>query len=140
MRPTARFAAVIGAATLSVIAVAPAMAAAPVSQAGANAVTLSVAGNGQGSGDVIAKNDGSKETKTGDTAPPISVLGGQQLLNAGVLAQEATARSNGTSAACAGLAGNGGSVAQVGELQLPQPRDSSQWHARQSGPQQADPR
>jgi hypothetical protein len=114
MRPTVHFASIIGAATLSVIAVAPAMAAAPVSQAGANAVTLFVAGNGNGSGDVTAKNDGSKETKTGDAAPPISVLGGQQLLNAGVLAQEATARSNGSSAACAGLAGNGGSVAQIG--------------------------
>ena len=68
MRPTVRFVSVIGAATMSVIAVAPAMAAAPVSQAGANAVTLTVAGNGQGTGDVIAKNDGSKETKTGDTA------------------------------------------------------------------------
>ena len=116
MRPTVRFASVIGAATLSVIAMAPAMAAAPVSQAGANAVTLSVAGNGQGSGDVIAKNDGSKETKTGDTAPPVGILGGEQeLIRAGLLAQEATAGSNGNSAACAGLAGAGGSVVRIGE-------------------------
>ncbi len=114
MRPTVRFASVVSAATLSVIAVAPAMAAAPVSQAGANAVTLSVAGTPNGSGDVTARNDGSTETKTGDATPPISVLGGQELLNAGVLAQEATAGSTGTSAACAGLAGNGGSVAQIG--------------------------
>ncbi len=106
--------AAVGAATLSAIAVAPAIAAAPVSQARANAVTLSVAGTPNGSGDVTAKNDGSEETKTGNATPPISVLGGQDLLNTGVLAQEATARSNGTSAACAGLAGNGGSVAQVG--------------------------
>jgi hypothetical protein len=114
MRSHVRLASVIGAATVSVIAMAPAMAAAPVSQSGANAVTLSVAGNENGSGDVIARNDGSKETKTGDATPPLSVLGGQQVLNAGVLAQEATAGSDGTSAACAGFAGNGGSVAQVG--------------------------
>jgi len=106
--------AAVGAATLSVIAVAPAIAAAPVSQARANAVTLSVAGTPNGSGDVTAKNDGSEETRTGNATPPIQVLGGQELLNTGVLAQEATARSNGSSAACAGFAGNGGSVAQVG--------------------------
>ena len=77
-------------------------------------MTLSVAGTPNGSGDVTAKNDGSEETKTGNATPPISVLGGQELINTGVLAQEATARSNGTSAACAGFAGNGGSVAQIG--------------------------
>ena len=106
--------AAVGAATLSAIAVAPAMAAAPVSQARANAVTLSVAGTPNGSGDVTAKNDGSEETRTGNATPPISVLGGQELLNTGVLAQEATARSNGTSAACAGFAGNGGSGVEIG--------------------------
>jgi hypothetical protein len=106
--------AAVGAATLSLMAVAPAVAAAPVSQARANAVQLSVAGTPNGSGDVTAKNDGSEETRTGNSTPPISILGGQELLNTGVLAQEATARSNGTSAACAGLAGNGGSVAQIG--------------------------
>ena len=113
--------AAVGAATLSLIAVAPAVAAAPVSQARGNAVTLSVAGTPNGSGDVTAKNDGSKETKTGDATPPISVLGGQELLKAGVLAQEATARSNGTSAACAGFAGNGGSVVEIGSSRCLKP-------------------
>jgi hypothetical protein len=118
MRPHLRLAAVVGAAALSTVAVAPAAAAAPLAQSGANAITVSVAGNEQGSGNVTAKNDGSGEQKTGDTAPPISVLKGQDLIKAGVLAQEASATvtdRSGRSAACAGIAGNGGSVAQVGD-------------------------
>ena len=108
-------ASVIGAAAISSLALAPALAATVVSQSGANAITLQVAGNGQGTGNVTATNDGSKESTTGETTPPISVLKGQQVLNAGVLAQQATARADSTSAACSGLAGNGGSVAQVGD-------------------------
>jgi hypothetical protein len=115
MRSSVRLASIVGVATLSVIAVAPAMAAAPVAQSGANAITLSVAGNGQGTGDTTATNDGSKETKTGNATPPVSVLKGQTLANLGVLAQEATARANSTSAACAGVAGEGGSVVQIGD-------------------------
>lgn len=115
MRSHLRLASVVGAATLSVIAVAPAMAAAPVSQSGANAVNVAVAGNSQGTGDVTAVNDGSTETKTGNSEPPLSVLGGQGVINAGVLSQQATAGTDSSSAACAGLAGSGGSVAQVGD-------------------------
>lgn len=115
MRSHLRLASVVGAATLIVVAVAPAMAAAPVSQSGANAVNVAMAGNSQGTGDVTAVNDGSNETRTGSSEPPLSVLGGQQVLTAGVLAQQATAGADSTSAACAGLAGNGGSVAQVGD-------------------------
>ncbi|MCW2827088.1 MAG: hypothetical protein JWQ67_704 [Marmoricola sp.] len=115
MRSHLRFASAFGAATLSVLAIAPAMAAAPIAQAGANAVTLSIAGNGQGSGDVTATHDGSTETRSGSSTPPLDVLNGQKVLNAGVLAQEATAGADSTSAACAGLAGNGGSVVQIGD-------------------------
>jgi hypothetical protein len=114
VRSHLRLASVVGAFALSTVAITPAMAAAPVSQSGANAVTVSIAGNAQGTGDVTATNDGSSEKKTGDATPPLSVLGGQSLLNAGVLAQEATARKDSTSAACAGLAGNGGSVVAIG--------------------------
>ena len=126
MRSYLRFASVIGAATLGAIAVAPAMAAAPISQAGANAVTVSIAGNAQGTGNVTATNDGTGEKKTGDASPPLSVMQGQQLLNAGVLAQEATATATGgtgRSAACAGLTGNGGSVAQIGSSRCLNPGD-----------------
>jgi hypothetical protein len=114
VRSYLRSASVLGAFALSTLAVAPALAAAPVSQAGANAVMLSVAGNENGSGNATATNDGSTETKTGQETPPLSVLGGQQLLNLGVLAQEATAATDGSSAACAGVAGDGGSVANIG--------------------------
>ncbi|MGZ8744209.1 MAG: hypothetical protein ACXWXO_14920 [Nocardioides sp.] len=111
-----RFAAAVGAATLSVIAAAPAIAAAPLAQAGANAVTLSIAGNANGSGDVTATDDGSGEQTTGETSPQIGVLGGSQnLIRTGVLAQEATADAASGSAACAGLAGTGGSVVRIGE-------------------------
>ena len=114
MRSHLRAAAAVGAATLSLVAVAPALAAAPVSQAGANAINLSVAGNANGSGNATATNDGNTESKSGQETPPLSVLGGQQLIRAGVLAQQATARADGTSAACAGLAGSGGSVVNIG--------------------------
>jgi hypothetical protein len=116
MRSHLRFAAVIGAVTVSVIAVAPAMAAAPISQSGANAITVAVAGNEQGTGNVTATNDGSGEKKTGDAAPPVAGPGGN-VLSAGVLAQEARATADdgaGHSAACAGLAGDGGSVVNIG--------------------------
>ncbi|MET0999134.1 MAG: hypothetical protein ABWX73_10495 [Marmoricola sp.] len=123
MRSSLRLASAVGAATLSVIAVAPAMAAAPISQAGANAVNLSVAGNENGSGNATATNDGTTETKTGQETPPLSVLGGQQLISAGVLAQQATAAADGTSAACAGLAGDGGSVVNIGDSSCLEPGD-----------------
>src|SRR6478672_8794063 len=113
-----RLASVVGAIVLSGVAMAPALAATNLSSAGANALTVSVAGNENGTGNVTATNDGSGEKKTGDSAPPVSILKGQKLLNVGVLAQEATATAaggTGRSAACAGIAGNGGSVAQIGD-------------------------
>jgi hypothetical protein len=115
MRVHQRLAAVIGLAAIASLSVAPAVAAAPVAQSGANAAHVSVAGNGQGTGTVTATHDGSRETRAGDATPPISLLKQQDLLNAGVLAQEATARGNSTAAACAGVTGEGGSVAQVGD-------------------------
>jgi hypothetical protein len=111
--------ALTGAASLALMTMAPALGATAVSKASATALTISVAGNGQGSGTVTATHDGKNEAVQGETAPPVHVLGNQQLLNAGVLAQEATASADsegaGTSAACAGVAGEGGSVAQIGD-------------------------
>jgi hypothetical protein len=119
VRNVRRLAALTGAAGLALMTMAPALAATTVSQASANALTISVAGNGQGTGTVTATHDGRSESVQGETAPPIHVLGNQQLLNAGVLAQEATATADdegaGASAACAGIAGEGGSVAQIGD-------------------------
>jgi hypothetical protein len=123
MRTHQRAASVVGVIAIGLLAMAPAVAAAPVSQAGANALTVAVAGHGQGSGDVTATNDGSQETKSGNAAPPLSILQGQTLFQGGALAQEATARTNGTAAACAGLAGNGGSVVNIGDSHCLNPGD-----------------
>lgn len=121
-RRVLRFGAIIGAAAVSTLAVAPVFAAAPVSQASAKALELNIAGNNitDGLGQVKATNDGTTESKSGPTDPPIGVLKNQGLLNLGVLVQEATAKvsnGDGTSAACSGVAGNGGkgSLATVGD-------------------------
>ncbi len=111
---------------MTVVTGAPGYAATIVSQATANAITLSIAGSPADSGTVEATNDGSGQTKTGEVAPPIDVLGNQGLLNLGVLAQDAEARldgRDGVSRACAGVAGNGGSVAQVGDSNCITPGD-----------------
>jgi len=119
-----RLASVAGAVALGAIAATPAMAAPTLSRAGANALTITVAGQENGTGNVTATNDGSGEQKTGDTEAPISDSGAQDFLSAGVLAQEATARAangSGASAACAGLAGDGGSVVNLGGSECLQP-------------------
>lgn len=111
-------AALTGAAALTVLTASPGYAATIASQASANALTISLAGNPADSGTVKATNDGTGETKTGVTNPPIAVLGNQDLLDIGVLAQEAEAKmsgNNGVSAACSGVAGDGGSVVTIGE-------------------------
>lgn len=124
-RGLARIGAVPATATVFLLATAPAYAAPPVAQASATALSGSIAGNGTDSGTVTAVHDGTDEKKTGEAHPPIDVLGDQQLLNVGVLAQEATAGLDddgfGASEACAGIAGNGGSVAQVGDSRCLEP-------------------
>lgn len=119
-------AATLGAVSLTAMAVAPALAATTVSQAGATALTISVAGNGTDSGTTKATNDGTGQKKTGEANPPIAVLGNQDLLDAGVLAQEAEARirgREGVSAACSGVAGDGASIIDVGESRCLTPGD-----------------
>lgn len=127
-RRVLRFGAIIGAAAVSTLAVAPVFAAAPVAQASSNAVTLGIAGTeGFSSGTVKATHDGTTENKTGESNPTVGVLGNQSLLNVGVLAQEATANTeangDGTSAACGGVAGEGASVVQVGDSSCINPGD-----------------
>lgn len=124
---------------------APAMAAKPVAQADATALTLAVAGNGADSGTVRASHDGSKETVEGEAHPPVSVLDNQRVANIGVLAQEADASTkgrNGVSSACAGVAGEGGSLAQVGDswcLEPGQPIDVSIANLDLTGVELVDP-
>ena len=119
MKLSARNLAVLaGAGLLTLSVAAPGYAATEVARASANALTISIAGNGSGSGTVTATHDGTNEHVQGQTNPPISVLKGQGLVNVGVLAQEATAGVTdgaGHSAACAGVAGEGGSVATIGD-------------------------
>jgi hypothetical protein len=115
-RRVMRFGAIIGAATVSALAVAPAFAAAPVSQASAQSLQLSISGNSVVSQKVTASNDGTSETKNdASTIPTIaSILPDNNLLGAGVAPQQAGANTDGTSYACAGIAGTGGGIVKIG--------------------------
>lgn len=110
-RRSSRLAAGLGTAGATVLLLAG-PAAADTSQARATAARITVAGSSiLDTGQVAASNDGGGETKTGQNST--TLLGSQTLLAAGVLAQDATARDDGTSAACAGAVGSGG-IIQVG--------------------------
>jgi hypothetical protein len=61
-----------------------------------------------------AVNDGTTSTDTASLAGALPLLPGQNLANTGLYAQTAIANDDGTSAACAGIVGSGGSV-QLGE-------------------------
>lgn len=111
-----RAAAATGAIALSGLTFAPAVAATTVSQATAQSLTVSIAGTSAISQKVTATNDGTTQTKnSADTLPTIaSVLPATNLLGAGVAPQESGANADGTSFACAGIAGTGGGIARVG--------------------------
>lgn len=118
-RAAMRVAALGAAGALVSLSISPAAAADVVAQSGANALTIGIAGNAQGTGFVTATHTGTgQENVEGMVNPPIAVLGNQGLLNVGVLAQNATAGvegRRGISAACAGVAGDGGAIAEVGD-------------------------
>jgi hypothetical protein len=108
----------VAAASLALLAAGPAFAADPVARASATALQIGIAGQGTDTGTYTATNDGSTETTSGTNTPALPVLGGQRLTNLGTLAQDATTTSstgNGSSAACAGVAGEGATLAQVGD-------------------------
>ncbi len=111
-----RAGAVIGAVSLAALAASPAFAADPVSQATAQSLQLSIAGNTGISQIVTATNDGTSQTKNdASTIPTIAgVLPGNNALGAGVAPQDAGANANGTSYACAGIAGTGGGIVHTG--------------------------
>lgn len=111
-------------AVLAVLAPSTAMAA-DGARGEANAMRVTVGGEDpQGTGTVVATNDGTGEQKTGPVDPPVSVLSGQELAAIGVLAQDAAANDDGTSEACAGAAGDGGSVIEIGESGCLEPGDN----------------
>jgi len=115
-RRVLRIGAIIGAATVSTLAVAPAFAAAATSQATAQSLHISIAGSSAISQKVTASNNGTTETKnSADTVPTIaSLFPATNLLGAGVAPQQAGANKDGTSYACAGIAGTGGGIVKVG--------------------------
>jgi hypothetical protein len=107
-RRVLRFGAIIGVTTVSALAIAPAFAAAATSQATARSVNLEIGGNSAISQKITASNDGTSETRNNaSTVPTIAdLLTGNNVLQAGVAPQDAHANADGTSYACAGLAGD----------------------------------
>ena len=120
-RTSTRLLAAGGAVVLTALAASPASAAAVLSRADANAITVAIAGNGQGSGTAGATYDG-QETRTGENQPSPAPFS-QDFINLGVLTQQATA-GDGFSAACAGVAGSGGGIIQIGEGSCLTPGDT----------------
>lgn len=103
-------AAVAGGVALVLVAASPAMA--DTSQSSASALQISLVGGGiASSGTAAATNDGTTESISGNTSPPLSVLGSQSVITAGVLGQDVRAYNDGTSAACAGVVGASGAIA-----------------------------
>jgi len=112
-----RFGASIGATTVAALAVAPAFAATTVSQSSAQSLQLSIAGNAAVSQKVTASNDGTSESRTNPSTVPLlaDLVKGNNVLGAGVAPQDAHANADGTSYACAGIAGSSsGGVVTVG--------------------------
>jgi hypothetical protein len=112
-----RIGATLGAATVASLAIAPAFAATTVSQATAQSLKLDIGGNNAVSQIVTATNDGSTETQNNPSTIPLlaDLIKGNNVLQAGVAPQEAHANPDGTSYACAGIAGaTSGGVVTVG--------------------------
>lgn len=117
-RPLVRSGAVLAAACLGLLAAGPALAAAPLAQASATALDVTIAGSGTDTGTYTVTDDGSGPVSSGSNSPALPVLTGQRLTNLGTLAQDATTSvtdGKGSSAACAGVAGEGATLAQVGD-------------------------
>ena len=117
-RPFVRSATAVGAAALALLATGPVFAAEPVARASATALQVGIAGQGTDTGTYTASNDGTGETTSGNHAPALPALAGQRMTDLGTLAQDATTRVTGRagrSAACAGVAGEGATLVQVGD-------------------------
>ncbi|MCA1677409.1 MAG: hypothetical protein LC799_36280, partial [Actinobacteria bacterium] len=112
----ARAYAVVAVASLLILGAAdPALA--DASQATGQAATVQLLGQPVlTTGQVVAANDGTSQTKTGTSTPALSILGAQTVLSTGSLYQDAVADDDGTSAACAGVIGPNGAI-QIGPSQ-----------------------
>jgi len=96
----------------------PALAAEPVASADATAWDIAIAVSGTDSGTYTATHDGTEMTTSGTNTPVINLADGQQAVNLGLAAQDAVAGlqgDQGTSAACAGFAGEGATLVSVGD-------------------------
>lgn len=109
--------AAVGIASLAVLAAGPAIAASTYSQATAQSVILTIGGSPAISQKVTATNNGSTETANNTSTIPnlAGVLPQNTLTGVGVAPAEAHANANGTSFACAGIAGTGSGIAEVGK-------------------------
>ena len=117
-RVLVRAAAAAAAILVAGMAAGPALAAGSISRASGNAVQLTLLGHTQGTGTFTATNDGRGEHTTGTNQPALALLGGQRLISAGTLFQDATAQvtdHTGASAGCAGLAGDGATLVAIGD-------------------------
>ncbi len=126
-RTTTRLTAGLAAAAVMGLSAGPAVAATPVAQASASAVVLTVGGTPADSGTYRVTHDGDRQTATGNNRPAVGALSGQSLLTAGTLAQDATTavtQRRGSSAACAGIAGDGATVVAAGDGSCLRPGDT----------------
>ncbi|MDQ3484480.1 MAG: hypothetical protein M3445_03585, partial [Actinomycetota bacterium] len=108
----------VATAALLAISAAPAAAAPIVAQATATGLIITVLDNTGDSGTYKVTHDGETETATGENRPAITVLGDQDVINAGTIFQDAITEirnGDGLSAACAGLAGDGATLVAAGE-------------------------
>ena len=133
-RPTVvlRTAALATSAALVALSAAPGAAAQPLAEGTAVGVTLTVGGTPTDSGAYTVSNDGSGETSTGARDPQIRALGGQSLIRTGTLAQNAATQirnGDGAVVACAGLAGDGATLAEVGRGNCLRPGNQAQLEA-----------
>ena len=106
----------VGLVTTVILAMAAPVAFADTSTATANAAALQLAGATLlTTGKCISSNPGPPTVTnvTCNQTPGLGLLGTQTAISAGVLVQQTVARPDGTSAACAGLVGAGGSI-QIG--------------------------
>lgn len=116
----ARVAALIAATGLVALSAAPADAATThVTKAHGTALTVEVGGKlSTGSGSFHAAYDGRHTTTGGNHKPLVKALGGQDVVSAGVLAQDAVAGSKKGvpyAKACSGVASDGATVVAVGD-------------------------
>lgn len=113
-----RASAVVSTLAILTLSGSPALAAAPIAQASATGASITVAGQSNNTGTYAVTNDGTKETVvSGSNQPSLALLGGQNAVKFGTLAQDAKTTvdlGDGKSIACAGAAGNGASLAAVG--------------------------